>query len=283
MTSDGRGGRRQRRFSAKENLSEIDRKALSDLLAKLAPGATATQREFALKIVVKGIDICRERAPSRRALSGLPQTSRRELAKLKKGKMGPVFNSFFHLGGKTYGAASDGLYEIHAPEPDNPPTAGYGKLDQAIVNSLRGLSFLHQVAAGASSPNLNLVFNPSTGEGAHDRTVADVLLEGLVNPGDHEAELAGFVYLAITKGLGLKASTYDLHQFDPQKVKTGANYCRLLVLALEQSGIDSPREKLRPLMLKGQDAAKELLAPAVEYADGRTFSAFEMEFPEVNA
>ncbi len=286
--ADGRGGRRQRRFAKKEGLGEIDHAAIVELLAKLAPKATDEQREMALAIVVKGIETFREHAPGVPARNDTMQTRRRALAKWEAGKTeaAPPFNSFMQFDGKLYGVAADGLYEIR----DVPHPNGYEGLEDAIARPLRQLSEMQQRAAGASVVNSNIPFMGSAGVGKSGKplSVGDVLLNEIAHPRDWEAYLAGFVYVAITKGLGLKASTTDLHQFDPIKAKTGANYCRLLVLALEQAGIEPPTEKLYPLMLKGTEEAKSGITkfprePGTEGPEGRTYSAIEMMFPEAGS
>ncbi|MFT4256001.1 MAG: hypothetical protein QM599_03450 [Pseudoxanthomonas sp.] len=293
---DKRGGRRQRHPVKTEGLGEIDRKALADLLAKLAPKATDSQRSFALKIVVKGIEFCRDGVPpDHMKLTGAAQHNRRALEKFKKGKTASgqfPFNSFMQVGGKCYGLTSTGLYLLEGGDVpinaigDSPETTegSYGDLKGGIAHMLRKLSVLQQLAAGFKHPDPETPFNRSlTTADDLSSTTADALLNTIIHPPDHEAKLAGFVYLAIVKGLGLKASSYDLHQFDPQRVVVGANYCRLLVAAMEQSGIEPPKEKLRPTMIKGEQEARQLLTPVVTFPDGRTYSDFAMLFPDADA
>jgi hypothetical protein len=58
-------------------------------------------------------------------------------------------------------------------------------------------------------------------------------------------------------------------------MQTGCNFGRLLKLAMEQAGAELP-DDLRPLMVKGREQAECLLAPAIEFPDGRSFSDFDM-------
>lgn len=278
MTSDGRGGRRQRRFAKKDGLNAIDREAIADLLEKLAPKANDARKELALKIVVKGVELFREHAPVRRTLKDSVQKNRRAMKKWMDGKTaaGYPFESFVRVSGRLFASGRGGIYEILDVQIDN-PIDGYEGLEEAIAGPQRAYTILQQRVAGFKHINPNIPYSGGT------PGIGETLLDAVARPRDWEGELAGYVYLAITKGMGLKASTTDIHQFDPVKVKTGANYCRLLMLALIQSGIQPPAEKLRPLMSRGKKEAEELLAPAITHPDGRSYSAFAMMFPDVDA
>jgi hypothetical protein len=260
--------------------------ALANLLEKLGPKATDTQRKAALTIVVKGIEIYRECAPRDRRLTGTVQKSRRALGKLKNGKTGTgqlPFNSFIRLGGVLYGAASDGLYKIE----DVPVRSdeSYGDIEDAIAAPLRTYAAMQQIAAGFKHIDVSIPFNGHSGiaENCEARTFGDVLLDEIANPQDWQAELAGFAYLSLAKGLGVQVRSTQPVQ--PPK-RTGANYWQLLKLALQQAGVQLPAEKphsnpvrLERLMGAGKKVAEGMLAPMVTYVDGRAYSDFEMMFP----
>lgn len=285
-TKERRGGRRQRRY-AKKQLGAIDRESISALLKALAPDVAGERRELALAIVVKGIETFREYAPGERALSGTVQRNRRALERFKKGKAGAgiaPFNSSMRVGGKLYAASKSGLYRIDDVPLDG-PSAGYEGLERAVADPLRTLAILQQVAAGFKHINPDLPYNPgfNNTEGGKS-TSADAILDGLANPRDWDAELAGYVYLAILRGLSIKASLAWLEE-DPQKpvkMKRGWNFGRLLKLAAIPAGAVAPasREGMEGWMSRGRSSAEEMLSPAITYADGRTVSIFDMEFPE---
>ncbi|KAF1717912.1 hypothetical protein CSC74_03120 [Pseudoxanthomonas yeongjuensis] len=284
---DGRGGRRKRRFQKPQSLGEIDRKVLATLLEKLGPRETSSQRESALKIVVKGIEIYRECAPRGSALTGTVQKNRRALEKLKKGKTetGQLpFNSFARVGKTLYGAASNGLYRIE--DVPGRSAESYGDLESAIAGPLRTLAVIQQLAAGFRNVDPNIPFNGivNVGTNGEQITTGDVLLNDLAKPQDREAELAGYCYLALARGLEKRVV---LTQPKHHPKRSGFNYWQLLRLALIQAGVPLPNEELHSnpvrlerLMKAGEESAARMLAPAITHADGRTFSDFEMTFSE---
>lgn len=271
----GRGGRRQRRFAKTDSLGPIDRDAISALLLKLAPTASDEQRALALTIVFKGIERFRERAPTSRALTGAAKDSRRALEKFKKGRTGPAsapFNGMIKFGGKVYATSSSGLYELEdsffASQVDD-----YEGLDEAVANPLRLASVIQQLAAGIQNPNPNIAFDPGG--------MAEGLLDAIVDPPDHEAELAGYVYVAIERGLSIKPAIGWYTDEAPQKMRAGWNVGRLLQLAATEAGAVLPagRDGMEGLMKRGVACAQEMLGPAITYSDGRSISYFEEEFP----
>lgn len=280
-----RGGGRLRSYANKGALGDIDHKAISQLLAQLAPGVSDEQERFALAITVKGIEVFREHAPSGRALTTSVQQNRRELKKFMNGKSSAgtmPFNGFVCFNGKLYATSSSGLFEIK-DTPLSDETDPYLGLDKAIANPLRTFAMVHQAAAGFKHLNPNLPFNSYTGEeeDGDARTIADALLDGHAQPRDWLAELAGYVYLALVKGLTINAS---MHWFegDSPKSKKGWNFGRLLSLAGTQAGgaLPNSRRGMEGLMRKGKACAEKMLAPAITYPDDRTISYFEMEFPQ---
>lgn len=285
-TKASRGGRRQRRYAKKDSLGRIDREGIFDLLKQLAPNVTEERWEFALTITVKGIEIHREHAPIGPTLATPVQKNRRALTRFKGGSRGEEiapFNGLLEFNGRLFGTSSSGLYEIE-DIPLEDPYDPYEGLDKAVANPLRTLASIHQRAAGFSHINPNLPFNPpsSVGDAGVVHTVADVLLDDLAKPKDWDAELAGYVYLAITRGLSISASMF-WYEAPPKKSNKGWNFGRLLSLAAMQAGavLPSGRDGMEGLMKNGKACADEMLAPAITYADGRTFSAFEIEFPDV--
>lgn len=278
QTEERRGGRRQRNFAKKDGLGAIDREVLSDLLRLLAPTATDQQQEFALTIVIKGIELYREHAPSGRALTGSAQESRRALEKFKNGKTtaGIVpFSAKAPWGG--YVSATDtGLHMLDGDTDDGGDQVDvYRGLDKAISGPLRTLSIMRQHTAGFKriNPNIFFNFNPSV--------VGNALLDEAVNPRDWDAELAGYVYLAIACGLSIRPKV-KWYGSPPEAMRNGWNVGRLLEIAAAQAGapLPSSRGGMEDLMARGMACAKEMLAPAGTFADGRTISLFEMEFPD---
>lgn len=282
---DRRGGRRQRHFAAKCLPSAIDYDAISRLLEILAPQVSDARHAIALAIVVKGIELIREHAPIGPALPpGAAQENRRALAKLKVGKteLGVPFNSFARLNGRLYAAGNSGIYEI---EDLSAERIEVDELGEKILSPLRTMGLLEQRLAGLHNINPNVLHNPlvdvrgtEEGEGS-ERTMADNLLDHLVHPRAWDEELAGYVYFAIQRGLAIKAVT-SWYVDEPEQMKTGWNFGRLLKLTADQVGLQLPstRSGMEKLLKRGKAWALE---PAITYPDGRSFTALEIEFPEV--
>lgn len=289
MASNGRrGGARQRRWKgrvAKDGLGPVDRDAISNLLEDLAPAAPVELKSRALAIVVKGIEVHRENAPTEQALKGAAKDSRRALQRFQKNS---PFNSFGRVGGRYVGCAADGLYWLDGDTDGGTRFDQYAGLEKALSDPLRTLSICAQLAAGFQGVNPGLAFNPlsGVGEDGAQKTVGSRLLDELAHPRDWDAELAGHVYLAITRGLCI-AATEDWHEPDepdsaPRRRSDTWNYGRLLVLAAAQAGVPLPRSRagMKGLMDRGRACADEMLMPAVTFPDGREVSHFDAEFPE---
>jgi len=247
----------------------------------LAPAAPEDCRARALAILVKGIEVHRENAPDGRVLSGTVQASRRAVKKAMKAitKAGvPQFNSFARIGGRPCGLADDGLYWLDDEGSGEDLGSAFDGLEKPIANALRTDSEINQLRAGFGRVDSRRPLSTYRDGG---RTVADLVLEGIANPRDWDAELAGYIYLAITRGLLIKAS---MGWYDTKPVRTGSgwNYGRLLELVALQTGLTLPssRAGMEGLMVRGRGSAERMLEPAITYPDGRTFSYFDIEFPE---
>lgn len=289
VDSNGRrGGARQRRLNgrvAKSELGPIDSDAISKLLEDLAPGASVERKARARAIVIKGIEVHRENAPTERALKGAAKDSRRALQRFQKDS---PFNSFMRIGGRCVGCAADGLYWVDSDTDGGTRFDEYARLEKALADPLRTLSIFAQLAAGVQDVDPGLAFNPraGVGEDGAQKTVGSLLLDELAHPRDWDAELAAYVYLAITRGLCITA-TKSWHDPDepggaPKRRRGTWNYGRLLVLAAAQAGVPLPdsRAGMQGLMGRGKVYAAEMLKPAVTFPDGREVSHFGAEFPE---
>ncbi len=279
--TERRGGRRQRRVFKKDRLGPIDREAISRLLKTLASNVADDRLAIALNIVVRGIEIIREHAPSEtKLLSGCVQKNRRALEKLKKGKaeIGIAFNGFMKFRGRLYGTSSSGLYRFKDEPVEWLEVSG---LDNAILAPMRTWSALHQRMAGFQNINPNVLYNPSTSSevGIDARTLGDELVDSFINPPAWDVYLASYVYFAITRGLGINAAT-SWYEVKPKQMRSGWGFGRLFTLAADQSGVPLPssRPGMEELLKRGKDAALKI---AISYPDGRKFTALEIEFPGI--
>lgn len=278
-TSERRGGKRQRRYAKKDGLGDIDRISISNLLRALAPTVDVDRREFALALVVTGIEDFRKSARNGPKLTRPAQESRRALERFKKGKVkgkrGTVdapLNAVVEFDGRLFGTSDTGLYEIE-DDPSSNLNNGHEGLDEAIVGPLRAWSVLQQRAVGIKNPNPNLAFNPQsgTGEDGDPSTLADLFLDNLIKPGESDTRLAGAVYLALVLGLSIKVSMACKAGTEIKRVGRGWNYERLLNLAAEQAGIELPSSRAgkEGLMKRGKAYAeaevKEMMADGVVF------------------
>lgn len=283
-----RGGRRQRNFPNKAPLGEINEAALVDLLKVLAPSAAANRRDLALAIVVRGIEIYRDSAQNRRALAGTVQENRRALKRFNKGKTETgfqPFNSIVRARGFVYGASRDGIVQI-IDVPQEPVLDAFGGLERTVSEPLSILASARQFVLGMENINPHLPFNPSVGldRDGRNRTLGDYILDDIASPKDYEAELAGYVYLAISRAISLEVSMTWFEE-EPRKIREGWNFGQLLSLAAIEAGAEIPRSRdgLEGLMKRGRCLAMEMLEPAITFSDGRTLSSFDIESRTVTA
>lgn len=283
-----RGGRRQRNSPNKAPLGEINEAALVKLLKVLAPGAAANRRDLALAIVVRGIEIYRDSAQNRRPLAGTVQENRRALKRFNKGKTEtgiPPFNSIVSAGGFVYGASREGIVQI-LDVPQEPVLDAFGGLEKAISEPLSILASVRQFVLGMKNINPNLTCNPIVGidERGRNRTFGDHLLDEIARPIDCEADLAGFVYLSLTRALSLDVSM-TWFESEPEKIRKGWNFGQLLRLAANEAGAEIPssRDAMEGLMKRGRGSAMEMLEPAITFSDGRTLSSFDIESRTMSA
>jgi hypothetical protein len=192
------------------------------------------------------------------------------------------FNSFASFEGSLYAASENGLYKIEDVPLDD-PVNGYKGLEGPISDPLRNYVYIWQLADGFNNINPNVPFNKKIENraGGKGHTIVDEILDNLIIPRDFDAELAGYVYLAISQGLSIQVST-SWYEEKPKRTKKGWKFGRLLELAAEQAGVALPigRDGMEGLMKRGKASAEEMLAPVITESDGRTFSYFALEFPE---
>lgn len=256
--SNGGKGKPRRKRAVSTAEVPIDAKEVRGLLWTLAPNATEKQVGIAERVLIRAIEDYRNRAFHTREGHPLKPTE--------------GFKEF-RRGLNRYRKKTPIQAVKNDPFSDFPGGVIKDLCKKAYLLKLIDFRHLLDTPGAADQFIKEAVLNDVVGiDNAELKGVAGNLLDSALEQQDAEEDLAGYVFLAISIGLEMRPAMTLVGDLP---MKKGANYARLLTLALTQAGAELPGS-LRPLMLRGKQQAQHLLSNQIEMGVGPSYSYLDV-------